>query len=146
MALYPANNKQDVNLALAIFLEITIAACKSYFPEIKDIASFLNLILTWWAISNSNVKYDSNHLGSAIARNDNKTEFFFKVQDGKQDLYCVNFCRNKQTSRALVLTLRSHAMLVKDLLEEWYAYIMTRIFKSDIIEKSFSQHRQKCSG
>jgi len=31
-SLYPCNNKQNVGLALAIFHETTIAACKRYFP------------------------------------------------------------------------------------------------------------------
>ena len=75
-ALYSANNKQHVNLALPIFHETTIAACKSYFPEKKDISSFLNLILTWWTISNNNIKCNSNLLGSTITCNVNEMELF----------------------------------------------------------------------
>ena len=34
-ALHPGNNEQNVNLALAIFHDTTVAACKSYFPTTK---------------------------------------------------------------------------------------------------------------
>ena len=37
----PINNKQNVNLALSIFYETTIAASKSYCPNRKDMHTFL---------------------------------------------------------------------------------------------------------
>ena len=52
-ALHPENNKQNVDLALAIIHDTTIAAMKNYFPKKKDAAGFLTLINTWWQISNS---------------------------------------------------------------------------------------------
>ena len=39
-ALHLGNNKQDVNLPLAIFHDTTIAPCKSYLPERQDTSSF----------------------------------------------------------------------------------------------------------
>ena len=36
--LHPGNKKQSVPLALSIFDETTIAACRSYFPEREDMA------------------------------------------------------------------------------------------------------------
>ena len=38
--LHPGHNKQNVNLALAIFHDTTIAAIKSYFPSRQDVAGF----------------------------------------------------------------------------------------------------------
>ena len=43
----PGNNKQCVNVALAVFDETTIVAIRSYLPERKDMAGLLTLILKW---------------------------------------------------------------------------------------------------
>ena len=55
--LHPGNNKQNVQLALNIFHETTVAAVKSYFPERTDAAQFLKLVGTWWSITNSKSRY-----------------------------------------------------------------------------------------
>ena len=56
-ALHPGNNKQNVDLALALFNETTISAVRSYLPERKDMAGFLELITAWWTIINSRTRY-----------------------------------------------------------------------------------------
>ena len=43
-SLHPGDNKQNVELALAIFHETTIAASRNYYPEREDISRFLDLI------------------------------------------------------------------------------------------------------
>ena len=43
-SLYPFNNKQNVSLALNILDQSTIAACKCYCPQRKDMQSFLIMI------------------------------------------------------------------------------------------------------
>ena len=43
-ALHPGNNRQDVNLALAMFDKTTVAVCKSYLHERQDMSSFLTLV------------------------------------------------------------------------------------------------------
>lgn len=145
--LHPGNNKQKTNLALGIFHETTIAACKSYSPERKDMANFLTLILTWWTISNSNNKYDPNFLGNAITKNDGKICFLENFADWLE-LWseCPNYSLSKQTSKALILTLRSHAMLICELLNEDYEYVLMRRFQSDPIENRFSQYRSMSGG
>ena len=52
-SLHPGNNKQNVELALSIFDESTIAAFQSYFPERNDCSSFLSVIQKWWTITHS---------------------------------------------------------------------------------------------
>ena len=42
--LHSGNNKQNVNLVLAIFHETTIARSKSYLPERQDVSSFLTFV------------------------------------------------------------------------------------------------------
>ena len=41
LALHPGNNKQNVRLALAVLHETTITAARNYFPNRRDVASFL---------------------------------------------------------------------------------------------------------
>ena len=72
--LHPGNDKINTSFALGIFHETTIAACRSYFPERNDAANFLNLILTWWTISNGN-KYNPNVLGNGSTKDDGKLYF-----------------------------------------------------------------------
>ena len=66
-ALHPANNKQDVNLALAIFHETTVAACKSYLPERQDMPSCVTFVNKWWMIANAKKRSASNVLGQGLA-------------------------------------------------------------------------------
>ena len=40
--LHPSDKKQNFNLALALFHETTIVACRCYFPQRHDIANFLH--------------------------------------------------------------------------------------------------------
>ena len=51
--LHPGNNKQNVPLILALFHDNTIVFAKSYYPNREDVSGFLNVIHTWWTISNS---------------------------------------------------------------------------------------------
>ena len=146
-ALHPENNKQNVGLALAIFDEKTIAACKSYFPCRKDMAGFMELILTWWIIANSNRRYNANPLANAIEHGDGKLNFYEELAQWIEDwCKCPNFCLSKQTANALVLTLRSQVKLIGDLLSEGYSFVMTRRFQSDKLENRFSQYRSMSGG
>ena len=43
-SLHPGNNKQNVNLALSIFDESTIAAFRSYFSERSGCSGFLSVV------------------------------------------------------------------------------------------------------
>ena len=81
------------------------------------------------SISNNNNRYDSNPLGNAVTDGDGKVSFLWK-----------------QTTNALIITLRSHAMLIQALLAERSEFVMTRRLQSDPIENLFSQYRQMMSG
>ena len=72
--LHPGNDQINTSFALGIFHETKIAACRSCFPERNDAANFLNLILTWWTISNGN-KYNPNVLGNGSTKDDGKLYF-----------------------------------------------------------------------
>ena len=109
-SLHPGNNKQDVNLALSIFDESTIAAVRSYFPERTDIAEFLTIIRTWWTIANSKQRYSPNALGNAIVIGDGKTDYFTSLADWIEEWQkCPAFTLTPHTSSALILTLRAHS-------------------------------------
>ena len=146
-ALHPGNNKQDVGLALSIFDEGTIAAFQSYFPERDDCSGFLSLIQTWWTITNSKQRYSPNKLGNAVVDGDGKTDFLRNFADWIEVWQqCPNFTLSAQTSSALVRTLRCQAMLVDELLEENYIFVLMGRLQSDPIERRFSQYRQTSGG
>ncbi|MEO0684954.1 MAG: hypothetical protein AAFY76_07890, partial [Cyanobacteria bacterium J06649_11] len=88
-----------------------------------------------------------NPLGNAIVLNDGKTNFFrhlaFWVQEFSQS---PAFTFTAQTPSALINTLRSQAMLIDELLEDGYDYVMTGRLQSDPIECRFSQYRQMSGG
>ena len=45
--------KENVPLALAVIHETTFSEARSYFPNQRDVASFLEMFNTSWIISNS---------------------------------------------------------------------------------------------
>ena len=146
-ALHPMDNKQNVSLALAIFHDTTIVACKAYFPERGDVRNFLKLFNTWWTISNSRQQFVSNPMGNAITAYDGKIEFLEKLANYIESWNnSSNFCLSKQTGNALVRTLRAHVLLIKDLFVDGYKYVVMRKLQSDPIENRFSQYRQMSGG
>ena len=118
-ALHPERNKQNVNLAAAIFHETTIAGCRAYLPDRADMASFISLINTWWTIVNSKQRFHPNALGNANVKGDGKVEFMLEFAEWLENWSILTvsrgFCLSKQTCNALVTTLRSQALLTKDL-------------------------------
>ena len=140
--LHPGDNKQSVPLALAIFDPTTSAAIESYFPESNAAAQFLRLINLWWTISNSKQQFNMNfHRGDAAKANDCKPTFLRKLADWfsewkiQQPANTEKSTLSKQTTSALVTTLRCTATLIEDLLEEGYAYVLTARFPTDPLER-----------
>ena len=145
-AIHPGNNKQSVS-ALAIFDETTSAAIRSCYPERNDAASFLNLFYKLFVICNSKQRYnEANRLWDAVVKGDNKPKILLCLSDWVESLCGVPFTFTKQTSHALITTLRSTAMLMDELLEEGYDFILTSRFQSDPIELRFSKYRQMSGG
>ena len=151
--LHPGHKKQNVQLALNIFEETTIAALKSYYPQRNDAIDFLKVIHSWWTISNSKTKYNThNKLGNASIIGDNKPEFFKKLADWltlwqeSQLPGSQKFTLTKQTSSALITTLQCTAALIEDLLNEEFQYVLTARFQSDPLERRFSLYRQMSGG
>ena len=145
--LHPGNNKQDVQRALAIFHETTIAGFKSLFPGRSDCSGFLSLINTWWLVVNSKQRFHVNSIGSAIKSGDGKIEFLREFADWLEEWnQCPSFTLTPQTFSALVTTLRAQALLVEELLGEDYEFVMMGRFQSDPVERRFSQYRQMSGG
>ena len=147
--MHPGNKKQNVNLALAIFHDTTIAAAKSYLPEKPGLANFLELISLWWTITNSKVRFDSrSRLGNAIIAGDGKIDFLRSFADFIES-WCNTenpFSLSAQTAGALVRTLRAQASLTEELLKGGYEFVVPRKFQSDPLERRFSQYRQMSGG
>ena len=153
-ALHPGSCKQNVPPALAIFDETTSAALLSYFPDRKDAFQFLQLIGTWRTISNSKIIYHQNNkLGNASVVGEKKPQFLrafanwlAKWQESRIPK-CDKFQLSKQTSDALIQTLRCHASLIDNSLKSgFYEFVCTGEFQSDPIERRFSQYRQMSGG
>lgn len=152
-ALHPGDNKQSVPLALCIFDPTTSAALENYFPDRVDAAAFLRLINMWWTMSNSKSQFKNNfHVGDAIKVNDSKPEFFRHLAQWVSEWTLVQssnsekFTLSKQTSSALIVTLKCTASLIEDLLQEQYSYILTARFHTDPLELRFSKYRQMSGG
>ena len=54
--------KENVPLALTVMHETTIAAARSYFPNQRDVANFLEMFNTRCTISNSKKRFSPNIL------------------------------------------------------------------------------------
>ena len=147
-ALHPGANKQSVPLALAIFHETTIAGIKTYYPERRDLAGFLQIIHTWWNIANSKQKFSPNVLNNAIVSGDGKVEFYVYLADWIET-WCESpyFTLTANTANAIIVTLRGQTMLIKELItEDQYEFVLTGRLQSDAIERRFSRYRQMSGG
>ena len=146
-SLHPGNNKQNVTLALSIFDETTIAAIKSYFPERDDMSLFLEIFQKWWTIANSKQRFSPNPLGNAAVAGDGKTDFFRALANWVEEWQTSPaFTLTPNTSSALILTLRAQTMLIDELLQDGYSYVLLGRFQSDPLERRFSQYRQMSGG
>ena len=144
----PINNKQNVNLALSIFHETTIAASKSYCPNRKDLHTFLTLVNKWWTIVNARARFSPNSMANAIVEGDGKLLFLISLADwfSAWSETRTGLCLSKQTFQALIKTLRAQAQLMTELLQEGYLYVIPAKLQTDPLEKRFSQYRQTSGG
>ena len=146
-ALHPGNNKQDVPLALAVFDESTSAGMKSYFPARRDASGFLDVIRTWWLISNSKQRWHTNnYLGDAIISEDGKIDFLNAFANWVEEWSSTELSMTAQTSSALIRTTRCTAMLVQDLIAEGYDFVLTGRFQSDPLERRYGCFRMMSGG
>ena len=106
--LHPGKYKQNVQSALDVFHETTVAAISSYFPNCNGATGFLKLFNTWWTISISKYQYCfGNYIGRAAIQNDNKPGVlremaaWLKRWDNSKIRICENFFLSAQTSSAL---------------------------------------------
>ena len=102
--LNPCQNKLNVNLALGLFHDTTIAAYKSFFPNREDLNGFLNLINQWWNVVNVKSRFHSNFMKSAVNINDGKLSFLLSFADWLERWSlngCSKFCLSKQTNNWL---------------------------------------------
>ena len=143
--LHPGSCKQNVPIALAVFDEKTYAAIVDYFPDRKDSAEFLRLFDIWWKVSNSKNQFSIHRLGYAATKGDQKPEFLRAMANwiekwtNERLPKSQKFTLSAQTSAALVRTLRCHAQLIEDLLEDGYLFVLTAQFQSDPLERRFCQ-------
>ena len=73
--------KENVPLALEVIHETTITAARSYFPNRRDVANFLEMFNTWWTISNSKKRFSPNKLEMLRSTATKKTVFLRTIAD-----------------------------------------------------------------
>jgi len=63
----------------------------------------------------------NNLLSNVVTPEDDKLDFFRKLADWLEawEAGCINFGFSKQTFNALILTLRSHPIVLEDLFADW---------------------------
>ena len=132
LALHPGNNKQNVPLAL----ETTITAARSYFPNWRDVASFLEIFNTWWTISNSKQRFSPNILRNAVI---NGTKNWVFKSSGRLDWTNTSNC-------VCIDYYSSCPCCAYRRLTEAYQYVITARLQSDPVERRFSQYRQMSGG
>ena len=88
-----------------------------------------------------------NVLGNAIVFGDKKTDFYRTLADWTEQ-WCQSpaFTLTAQTASGLTVTLHSHALLIDELINEGYSFVLTARLQSDPIERRFSQYRQMSRG
>ena len=147
-AIHPGNNKQGMPLALTIFDESTTVAIECYFPEKSDAACFLSAFQKLFVICNAKTQYNtSDRLRNAVVCNDSKPEFLIPFATWiEQWSTCPNFSLTKQTSHALITTLKATSCLLSELLTERYKCVLSARFQSDTLERQFSKYRQMSGG
>ena len=110
-----------------------------------DSAEFLRLFDIWWKVSNSKNQFSTHRLGHAATKGDQKPEFLRAMANwiekwtNERLPKSQKFTLSAQTSAALVRTLRCHAQLIEDLLEDGYLFVLTAQFQSDPLERRFCQ-------
>ena len=126
LALHPENNKQNIPLAL----ETTIIAARSYFPNWRDVTSFLEIFNTWWTISNS--KASPNILRNAVI---NGTKNWVFKSSGRLDWTNTSNC-------VCIDYYISCPCCAYRRFTEAYQYVITARLQSDPVKQCFSQYRQ----
>ena len=132
LALLPGNNNQNVPLAL----ETTITAARSYFPNWRDVASFLEIFNTWWTISNSKQRFSPNILRNAVI---NGTKNWVFKSSGRLDWTNTSNC-------VCIDYYFSCPYCAYRRLTEAYQYLVTASLQSYSVERRFSQHKQISGG
>ena len=116
---------------MAIFQESKEAAIESYFPNRLDAANgnFLTLFYQIFVICDSKQRFNlTNQLGNAAIQGDHKPEFLLLVADWVETLSKhPSLTLTKQTSHALVTTVKYIANLSDDLLNDYILRLHTYI-------------------
>ena len=134
LELNPGNNKQNVPLTL----ETTITAAGSYFPNWRDVASFLEIFNTWWTISiwNCKQRFLPNILRNAVING--IKNWVFKSSGGLEWTNTSSYVYIDYYSLCPCCVYRRFT--------EAYQYVITARLQIDPVERRFSQYRQMSGG
>ena len=125
--------KENVPLALEVMHETTITAARSYFPNRRDVANFLEMFNTWWTISNSKKRFSPNILEMLWSMG--TKNWFFKNSGGLDWTMVPVSCIHTDTSDCFCIDYYSLCpCYVHRRLIEWglsYQYVITAKLQSD---------------
>ena len=110
----------------------------------------MTLVSCWWKITNIKQQFHSDLLANAVTLHDKKLNFLQNYADWLEKWLqngSTPFRFSKQAMTAMIRTLRSQTLLIKELfVDQDYKYILTAWLQSDPIELKFSQYRQLNGG
>ena len=110
--IHPANCKQNVPAAVAVFHETTVAI-QSNFPDESSTVELLNLFRKWWVISNSKSTFStSNYLGNIAVNIDQKLSFLRAMSE----LVQIWQTERIHNCRKLMVTAKTGLALLRTLL------------------------------
>ena len=113
-----------------------VTAARSYFPNWRDVARFLEIFNTWWTISNSRQRFLRNIFRNAVL---NGTKNWVFKSSGRLDW--------TNTSNCVCIDYYSLCpCCAYRRLTEAYQYVITARLQSDPVERRFSQYRQMSGG
>ena len=132
--LHPGKYKQNVQLALDIFHETTVAATSSYFPNCNDELVSLNFLILGGQFQIQKISIVLLIILVAI-QNDNKLRFlremaaWLKRWDNSKIPNCEKCTLSAQTSSAFQRTPLCQASLIEDLLSNGFKFVLTARFQ-----------------
>ena len=115
----------------------TVSACTKLLSNYND-NSLLQLIFTKSIVTNCEQPFNSSfYLGDAAKSGEKNPDFLLVLEDWIESWDKLKksnkekFALSAQTSRALRHTLRCHASLIEDLLQEGYHFVTAAKFQRD---------------
>lgn len=98
---------------------VTVSSC--YFPDRLNMSGVLDIFYKWWTIVNFKQQFQPNELGNALVKETNNRVLQSFSRLGQK-------LKPAQKSSAFAFTIWSHLMLMREILENDYEFILKSKF------------------